>query len=82
MQLPNWFWTIWELTWPTTRITISPLIPLSIFVLGSVVFLANLLHASFEVEQVRTLAPSRVLQDDAGQRAAGPKRKRNPWDEE
>lgn len=82
LQIPNWFWTIWELTWPTTRVTISPVIPLSIFALGSVVFLANLLHAALEVEQVRTLAPSRVLQDDAGQRAASPKRKKNPWDEE
>ena len=82
MQLPNWFWTIWELTWPTTRLTISPWIPIAVFVLGGLVFLTNLFHAALEVEQVRTLAPTRVQQDDVSQRPASPKRKKNPWDED
>ena len=81
LQLPNWFWTMWELTWPTTRITISWVIPASIFVLGGLIFLLNLLSAALEVEQVRTLAPARVLQDDASQQPLAPKKKKNPWDE-
>lgn len=81
MQLPNWFWTMWELTWPTTRVTISKIIPASIFTLGFLVFLLNLASAALEVEQVRTLAPARVLQDDASQRPLEPKKKKNPWDE-
>ena len=72
---------MWELTWPTTRVTISKLVPLSIFFLGEFIFLLNLLSAALEVEQVRTLAPARVLQDDASQRPLEPKKKKNPWDE-
>ncbi|MBC7853850.1 MAG: ABC transporter permease [Pirellulaceae bacterium] len=81
LQLPNWFWTMWELTWPTTRVTISKLVPLSVFFGGGFIFLLNLLSAAVEVEQVRTLAPARVLQDDASQRPLEPKKKKNPWDE-
>ena len=81
MQLPNWFWTMWELTWPTTRTTISPFIPGGVFAFGVMIFLLNLLSAAVEVEQVRTLAPARVLQDDASLRPLEPKKKKNPWDE-
>jgi hypothetical protein len=80
-QLPNWFWTMWELTLPTRRVTIPWVIPMTVFVLGGFVFLLNLLTAAAEVEQVRTLAPARVLQDDASQQPAIPKKKQNPWDE-
>jgi hypothetical protein len=80
-QLPNWLWTMIELTWPTTRITIPWYISPTIFFGGALVFLLNLASAAVEVEQVRTLAPARVLQDDVSQRPLEPKKKKNPWDE-
>ena len=81
LQLPNWIWTMGELTWPTTRITIAWYVSPTIFFGGCLVFLLNLLSAAVEVEQVRTLAPARVLQDDVSQRPLEPKKKKNPWDE-
>jgi len=70
-----------ELTVPSTRITIPWYISPAIFLGGCFVFLLNLLSAAVEVEQVRTLAPARVLQDDLSQRPLEPKKKKNPWDE-
>jgi hypothetical protein len=81
LQLSNWIWTIGELTWPSTRITIPWYISPTIFLGGCFIFLLNLLSAAVEVEQVRTLAPARVLQDDLSQRPLEPKKKKNPWDE-
>jgi hypothetical protein len=81
LQLPNWLWTMWELTWPTSRVTISKVIPGFVFAVGGFIFLLNLIAASFEVEQVRTLAPARVLEDDASLKPQEPKKKKNPWDE-
>ena len=80
-QLPNWFWTMYELTWPSTRTTISWTIPAAVFATGGVIFLLNLYDAAHEAEQVRTLAPTRVLQDDAALQPSAPKKKKNPWDE-
>jgi hypothetical protein len=81
LQLPNWLWTMWELTWPTSRVVISKIVPASVFGIGGVIFLVNLLAASVEVEQVRTLAPARVLEDDASLRPQEQKKKKNPWDD-
>ncbi len=81
-QIPNWFWTMYELTWPTTRVSVSWIIPATIFAVGAFVFLLNLYDAAHEAEQVRTLAPNRVLQDDAALQPAAPRKKKNPWDEE
>jgi hypothetical protein len=80
-QLPNWFWTMYELTWPTTRVTISWMLPGAVFAVGSIIFLLNLYDAAHEAEQVRTLAPNRVQQDDAVLQPTAPKKKKNPWDE-
>lgn len=80
-QIPNWFWTMYELTWPTTRVSVSWIIPATIFAVGAFVFLLNLYDAAHEAEQVRTLAPTRVQQDDAAQQPSAPRKKKNPWDE-
>ena len=82
LQIPNWAWTMYELTWPPTRAGVPIHIPVSIFLLGLVIFVVNLFDTALEVEQVRTLAPTRVLEDDQSQRPIAAKRKKNPWDEE
>lgn len=81
LQLPNWAWTMYQLTWPGTRATTSWAIPVSLFALGLFIFLVNLFDTAQEVEQVRTLAPQRVRDDDLAQRPLPARRKKNPWDE-
>ncbi|MBC7853848.1 MAG: hypothetical protein IAF94_10460 [Pirellulaceae bacterium] len=66
------------LTWPTKRVTISKLVPLSVFFGGGFIFLLN---AAVEVKQVHTLPLARELKDDASQRPLESKKKKNPWDE-
>lgn len=81
LQIPNWFWTLLELTALQNRAAVSWPIPIIILLVGGFIFLVNLFDTAFEVEQTRTLAPQRVLDDDAAHRPQAIKRKKNPWDE-
>ncbi|MFN0021797.1 MAG: ABC transporter permease [Pirellulaceae bacterium] len=81
LQLPNWFWTMYELTWPPARASIPWFISPAVFAIGAFIFLLNLYDAAHEAEQVRTLAPTRVQQDDAALQPTALRKKKNPWDE-
>jgi hypothetical protein len=81
LQLTNWWWTVLELLWTGTSGPVGEYIPLAVLVLGGVIFLANLVDTATEVEKVRTVAPQRVLEDDAAQRPAPAPKPKNPWDD-
>jgi hypothetical protein len=80
LQLPNWVWTLYEVYNRTTFTGLE----LSAFIglVGTLIFLINLVVAAREVEHVRTAAPERVVEDELAQHPDyAPKKKKNPWDE-
>ena len=81
LQLTNWWWTLFELLDNGTSGPVGELIPVAIVVLGGLIFLANLADAAGEVEKVRTVAPQRVIEDDASLRPVPAYKPKNPWDE-
>jgi hypothetical protein len=81
LQLPNWIWTLYDLVWRGTTGGVGPYTPLLILFLGGVVWLLNLLEASIEVQKVRTVAPQRVIEDEAALHPAPAPQPKNPWDE-
>ena len=81
LQLTNWWWTLLELMWNGTTGPVGVMIPLAILTLGGLIFLINLFDTSAEVEKVRTIAPQRVLEDDAARLPAAVHQPRNPWDD-
>lgn len=81
LQLTNWWWTLFELLWNGTSGPVSGYIPLAVLAIGGLIFLVNLADASVEVEKVRTVAPQRVLEDDAARRPAKERTPKNPWDD-
>jgi hypothetical protein len=80
LQFTNWIWTLVSILdndLAKDNWTVSLLV-----VCAGFVFLLNFLLAAKEVEQVRLLAPTRVLQDDLELHPPAPKEsKRSPWDE-
>lgn len=79
-QLPNWWWTLYEVheraAFGGSELAVA------VAVIGSLIFLVNLIVAAREVEHVRTAAPERVVEDELAQHPElSPKRKKNPWDE-
>jgi hypothetical protein len=81
LQLTNWWWTMLELLWRGTSGPVGEYIPLAILVIGGLVFLANLVDTATEVEKVRTVAPQRVLEDEAARRPVPAPKPKNPWDD-
>jgi hypothetical protein len=80
LQLTNWWWTLGDLMFRGTGGSVGAYVPVVILAVGGVFFLINLIETADEVEKVRTVAPQRVLEDDAAGRPAIRKPK-NPWDE-
>jgi ABC-type transport system involved in multi-copper enzyme maturation permease subunit len=81
LQLTNWWWTILELLWRGPTGPVGEIIPLVVLLIGGLIFLANLVDTAGEVEKVRTVAPQRVLEDDAAQRPVPVPKPKNPWDD-
>jgi hypothetical protein len=81
LQLTNWWWTLGELLFRGPAGPVGEHMPLVILALGGAIFLINLIDTSAEVEKVRTVAPQRVLEDDAAKRPVI-RQPKNPWDEE
>ncbi len=81
LQLPNWAWTMEEVlrTGASGAGTAALIIVAPV---GALIFLANLLILSREIQQVRQAAPQRVIEDELAlhPELSAPK-KRNPWDE-
>ncbi len=78
LQITNWMWTLVEVAdggaWGISNVVVT------LASVASVIFLANLIQASGEVQVVRLVAPERVLSDDAALLPA-PKKPKSPWDE-
>ncbi|MEX2026008.1 MAG: hypothetical protein WEH44_01885, partial [Pirellulaceae bacterium] len=81
LQLTNWWWTLMESLGRGTTGPVGEFIPLAILVIGGLIFLANLVDTAAEVEKVRTVAPQRVLEDDAARRPIPAHKPMNPWDD-
>ncbi len=86
LQAVNWAWTIVAIMdndfWGSGALLGFPIPPALVIVplLAGLVFVANLMFAAKEVEQVRSGTPQRVLDEDRKtDRAEKPK---SPWDED
>jgi hypothetical protein len=81
LQLPNWAWTMEEVL--RTGASGAGLAAVIIVApVGGLIFLANFLILSREVQHIRQAAPQRVIEDELAlhPELSAPK-KRNPWDE-
>jgi hypothetical protein len=79
LQITNWIWTLMEVL--EHDITGHVLVPIFLLGAAGIAFLANLVAATGEMAQVRVVAPTRVLEEDAALRPQ-PKRKSSPWEDE
>lgn len=79
LQLPNFFWTIYEII--DSRGARTADLALMVGSVGGVIFLINLLLAAREVEHVRQAAPARVVEDERALHPPPERKKRNPWDD-
>jgi hypothetical protein len=80
LQLTNWVWTLAEILDRGTAGAVGEYLPFVILAVGGTIFLINLIDTSSEVEKVRTIAPQRVLEDDAAKRPVI-RLPKNPWDD-
>ena len=81
LQAPNWAWTLIEVV--EGKILNDPAVPILVVASAVVVFFANLVAATKEVEQEREAVPQRVILDDLvlhPERAAVAK-KSSPFDD-
>jgi len=62
LQMPNWVWTLYEIGDRNSGLAV--VVGVAVFAGGAFMFLANLVVASREVENVRQAAPQRVLEDE------------------
>jgi hypothetical protein len=81
LQLTNWVWTLGEVLNRGPAGPVGEYLPVVILAVGGAIFLINLIDTSAEVEKVRTVAPQRVLEDDASKRPVI-RQPKNPWDED
>jgi hypothetical protein len=81
VQATNWIWTLEEAA--DGNFIAFSIVPFIVGSSAAVVFLLNLLFASYEVEQVRLATPGRVLEDELelNPQPNNVPTKTSPWDE-